>query len=71
MLVECFESVAPYIENLGKIKEFVESNKDKSGEELIRILEKVVEEAEGTLRTDYVILLNEVRRRINMEPTIP
>ena len=67
MLQECFENVAPYIENLGKIKKFVESNKDKSGSDLIEILEKRVEETAGTLRTDYAILLNEVRRRINME----
>ena len=67
MLVECFESVAPYIENLGKIKEFVEKNKDKKGKELIEIIEKKIDEENGTLRTDYVILLNEVRRRINME----
>ena len=71
MLVECFENVAPYIGNLGKIKEFVEMNKDKSGDEIINVLERKIEEEKGTLRTDYIILLNEVRRRINMERTIP
>ncbi len=71
MLAECFENVAPYIDHLGKIKEFVELNKDKSNDEIIRILERRIEEEKGTLRTDYIILLNEVRRRIKREQMIP
>ncbi len=70
MLMTCFENVAPYIEHLDEIRKFVEENKDKSSYEIIRILERKVEESTGTIRTDYVILLNEVKRIINRETTI-
>ncbi len=70
MLKRCFENVAPYIEHLNEIKKFVEENENKSRDEIISILEEKVEKSAGTIQTDYIILLNEVRRNINRETTI-
>ncbi len=67
MLRDAFEAVAPYLSNLTEIKKFVESNANIGNEEIINLLEKKVAIEKGTLQTDYRILLNEMRKRINME----
>jgi len=65
MLRRIFEDVAPYISNLSEIKKFVEENEGKKKEEIIEILEKKIANSEGTLKTDYKILLNEFEKTIN------
>jgi len=65
MLRELFENVAPYISNLWEIKKFVEENEDKSTEEIIEEIERRIDGSEGTLKTDYRILLNELEKTIN------
>jgi len=65
MLKEAFENVAPYISNLRKLKEFVEENENKDEDEILKILEKKVRESQGTLKTDFRILLNEFGKIIN------
>ncbi len=65
MLEEAFENVVPYISNLRELKEFVEENKNKSENEILSILKEKVESSEGTLKTDFRILLNEFGKIIN------
>ncbi len=67
MIDKVFEDVAPYISNIKEIREFVEEHRDAGEEELIEILNEKIENSQGTLKTDYRILLNEVSKRINME----
>ncbi|AGB03919.1 hypothetical protein AciM339_0016 [Aciduliprofundum sp. MAR08-339] len=65
MLRTVFEEVAPYISNLDRIKKFVDENEGKSPEELRNLLAEMIENSEGTLRTDFRILLNEFEKTIN------
>ncbi len=65
MLEEAFENVVPYISNLRELKEFVEENKNKSENEILSILKEKVESSQGTLNTDFRILLNEFGKIIN------
>ncbi len=65
MLRTVFEEVAPYISNMDRIKKFVDENESKSPEELRDILAEMIENSEGTLRTDFRILLNEFEKTIN------
>ncbi len=65
MLKRAFEEVAPYILNLSEIKKFVEENEDKDEDEIVKELEKRISSSEGTLKTDYRILLNEFEKTIN------
>jgi len=65
MLREAFENVLPYITNLSRLKSFVEENEGKSIEEIKRIIEEEIRRANGTLRTDFKILLNELEKTIN------
>lgn len=65
MLRTAFEEVVPYISNIDRIKEFVDENENKSPEEIRGILAKMIESSEGTLRTDFRILLNEFEKTIN------
>ncbi len=65
MLKRAFEEVAPYISNLAEIKKFVEENEGKSEDEVIMELENRIASSEGTLKTDYRILLNEFEKTIN------
>ena len=67
MLIEAFENVAPYLSNLEVLHEFADKNNNKSEKEIVIILENMVKNEEGTLKTDFRILLNEVRKRINTE----
>ncbi|NPA74749.1 MAG: hypothetical protein GXO25_01540 [Euryarchaeota archaeon] len=67
MLMEAFESVVPYLTNIDIVRKFVEENKNKSEIEIMRILEEKTEKSEGTLRTDFKILLNEFSKKLNME----
>ncbi len=65
MLRKAFEEVAPYISNLSKIKEFVDENEGRNEEEIIRELRERIDTSEGTLKTDYRILLNEFEKTLN------
>ncbi len=65
MLRTVFEEVVPYISNLDRIKKFVYENEGKSPEELRNLLAEMIENSEGTLRTDFRILLNEFEKTIN------
>ncbi len=65
MLRTVFEEVVPYISNLDRIKKFVDENEGKSPEELRNLLAEMIENSEGTLRTDFRILLNEFEKTIN------
>ncbi len=65
MLKEAFENVLPYITNISKVREFVSQNEARDMEEVKRKLEELVETSEGTLKTDYRILLNELEKIIN------
>jgi len=65
MLKEAFENVAPYISNLRELKKFVDENEGKDSDEILKILEKKVMDSQGTLKTDFRILLNEFGKIIN------
>ncbi len=65
MLKEAFESAAPYISNFKEIRRFVEENEGKNLDEVIKLIEKRIDESDTTLSTDYRILLNELRKMIN------
>ncbi len=67
MLRDAFESIAPYISNIREIEKFVKENEDKRDEEIEKILEEKINEETGTLKTDFKILLNEMRKMINTE----
>ncbi len=65
MLRKSFEEVAPYISNLAKIRDFVEKNEKKDPLEILKILREEIDRSEGTLKTDFKILLNEFEKTIN------
>ncbi len=55
-----YRSVAPYLSNLFKIQRFLEKHGHIERKKLIRRVEKRVQKYDGTLRTDYKILLNKL-----------
>ena len=55
-----FESVAPYLSNHPDIHRFLSKNGHLEKERLIRSVESRVQKHQGTLRTDYRILLNKL-----------
>ncbi len=63
VLRTAFEKVAPHISNLDEIKALVDEieRKADSQDSIISELEKRLENAEVTLRTDIRILINECR----------
>ncbi len=67
MLREAFENVAPYLSDIDKIREFVKENEEKDINEVIKDIEERIEMEKGTSKTDFKILLNELRKIINME----
>ncbi len=67
MLRKAFENVAPYLVNIGAVREFVDNNEGKDVEYIISELEKKISTEKGTLVTDYKILLNELKKMINTE----
>ncbi len=67
MLREAFENVAPYLSDIEKIREYVKKNEKRDVNEVIEDIEKRLKVEKGTLKTDFKILLNELRKIINME----
>ena len=65
MLQEALENVLPYITNISKLKEFVKNFEGMDVEEIKENLERKIEYSEGTLKTDFRILLNEIEKTIN------
>lgn len=55
-----FESVAPYLSNHPNIHRFLSKNGYLEREKLIKRVETRVRKRQGTLRTDYKILLNKL-----------
>jgi hypothetical protein len=55
-----FESVAPYLSNHPNIHRFLNKNRHLGKEKLIKRVEIRVRKRQGTLRTDYKILLNKL-----------
>ncbi len=64
MLREALENVLPYITNISKLREFVNSNEGKNLDEVKMLLREEIEKAEGTLKTDFRILLNELEKTV-------
>ncbi len=67
MLYQAFENVAPYIENINTIRKFVQENEGASVDEVIEKIESHIKNDNGTIVTDFRILLNEIRKMINTE----
>ena len=63
-LNELYSRVMPYLSEPVNIKSFLESlNKDViDREELIERIEKSLKDAEGTLKTDFRIILNTINQ---------
>ena len=58
-----FDNIASHISNLETVKKIVDDleSEDLSFDAIIEILQKKIEDAEVTLRTDIRILINECR----------
>jgi len=67
MLYQAFENVAPYIENINTIREFVQENEGANIEAVLEKIESHIKSDNGTIVTDFRILLNEIRKMINTE----
>ena len=67
MLYQAFENVAPYLENIDAIREFVQENEEASIDAVIEKIESHIKSDNGTIVTDFRILLNEIRKMINTE----
>jgi len=65
MLKEALENVLPYISNISEVKKFVNENEGKNMEEIRKLLEEAIESSQGTLKTDFKILFNELEKIIN------
>ena len=55
-----FETIAPYLSNHPEISLFLKKNGHIERERLIGRVEERVKKHQGTLRTDYKILLNKL-----------
>jgi hypothetical protein len=58
---QILDSVIPYMSNHFEVRNWLESQKDLEIDDLIRELEKKVDGTDGTLKTDFKILLNKMR----------
>ena len=67
MLKKAFENVAPYLSHINTIREYVENNENRDVKEVIRDIENKIGKERGTMKTDFKILLNELRKIINTE----
>ncbi|MCJ7817826.1 MAG: hypothetical protein MUP60_03145 [Candidatus Thorarchaeota archaeon] len=58
-----FDNIAPHISNIDSIRAIVEEleSEDLSIDAVVETLQKMIEDAEVTLRTDIRILINECR----------
>ena len=54
------ESLAPYFSNYKRMKSFLEEHEGLDKNELTKMLEDLISESTGPLRTDYKILLNKL-----------
>ncbi|MHA2142035.1 MAG: hypothetical protein ACXADC_03065 [Candidatus Thorarchaeota archaeon] len=66
LILRAFENSAGHMANLDAIRSIVEglAGQDHSLEDILKSLEREMEEAEVTLRTDLRILINEVRHLV-------
>ncbi len=59
---ELYEKVLPYLSNPKAIRDFLDTHKESSEEELIKEIYSQISESETLLKTDLRILLNALSR---------
>ena len=65
MIEESLTVILPYIQNIEKIKNFIEENKDENIKIIIEKIDVIIKNSDGTTTTDFKILKNELEKRKN------
>lgn len=60
---EIYDEILPYLSDPKSIKEFLDTHKESSVEEMIEDINKLMEESDVPLKTDLRILLNALLKR--------
>jgi hypothetical protein len=60
---EVYEEILPYLADPKSMKQFLDKNTGRSGEELIAEVSRLMEEADVPQETDFRILLNALMKR--------
>lgn len=61
-MFKIYANIAPYLSNPSKVKQFLEKNKEKPIKAIVLEIEKEMEKTEGLQKTDFQILLNEIKK---------
>lgn len=62
-MLTIYANIAPYLSCPRKIKEFLEKHEEMSLKTIVEEIEKELQIVKGPLKTDFQILLNEIRKK--------